>query len=1222
MELLSAYIPIDRYLALMDGDQLPDRTRGAALFADISGFTPLTEALVRQLGPLKGAEELTRHLNLVYDALIGELYRFGGSVIGFSGDAITCWLDGDNGLRATACALSMQATMLKFQQVRISAELSLPLAMKAAVAAGPVRRFLVGNPEIQVLEALAGATLERLAAAEHHAQKGEVVLDPDTAMELSHQLDFSQWRLDARFGVVSGCKTLVPPKPWPALPAHALTPEVIHPWLLPPVYERLSGGKSEFLAEFRPAATLFLRFGGIDYDGDEHAGEVLDDYIRQVQRTLVGYDGSLIQMTIGDKGSYLQASFGAPVAHEDDPRRAAAAALELVELIPATDRADKVQIGMTMGRMRTGAYGGSLRRTYGVLGNETNLAARLMVAAEPGQILASKAIYESTQHAFTWEELEAIHVKGRSDAIELYRLKGKRERPTILRHAPEYDLPMVGREAELASMSAKIKSALDGHGQIVGIVGEAGMGKTRLLAEAFPQATQLGLAAYGGECQSYGTHTGYLVWQTIWRSMFGLDPIRTVGENIQAVHAEIARLNPELLPRLPLLGPFLNLPISDNDLTRSLDAKLRKASLESLLVDCLAIRARETPVLLVLENLHWVDPLSMDLLEAIGPAIAGLPIVLFLAYRRIEDSFWKTATLERLPHFSEISLGEFTPRESDRLIHLKLDQLYGASRIPASLVENITRRAQGNPFYIEELLNYLRDRDIDPQNPQELEQLDLPTSLHSLILTRIDQHTESQKVTLKVASIIGRLFIAAWLWGAYPELGEAQGVRADLDALSQTELQPVETSEPELTYLFNHIVTQEVAYDSLPYATRAILHGELAQFIERSMQKKPDSSVDYIDLLAFHYEHSNNQPKMRQYLQMAGEQAQKNYANEAAIRYYQKLLPLLPDDERILIVLKLGQVLELVGRWDEAYDLYTNALKVAGQLHDDQALARCQMSMGELFRKQGKYIEATTWLELAQEGFEALGDTAGLGQNLHYLGTLAAQQGQIDAARARYEKSLEIRRRLGDQPQIASLMNNLGILARLQGDYARARSLQMEGLNIRRVIGDRFGIAASLNNLGNLGLDTGEYEEARARLEEAVAIQREIGSKFYIANALNNLGNVARAQGDYATARHLYHQSLEINRQLGDGWAIAYLLEDIAGLAALTGLPERALKLAGAASALRQKTGASLSPNERDKLDKALQATRLRLDEAQQANAWSEGQGMALEEAITYAFLE
>ncbi|MFQ5578303.1 MAG: adenylate/guanylate cyclase domain-containing protein, partial [Anaerolineae bacterium] len=300
IESLAAYIPMDRCQALARGHTLPDRTRGAALFADISGFTPLTEALVKELGPRRGADELTRQLNRVYDALITEVHRYRGSVSTFSGDAITCWLDGDGGLRAAACALAMQQAMGQFSQIKTPSGATVSLAMKAAVTTGPVRRFLIGAPDIQLIDVLAGATLDHMAEAEHHAQKKEVVLGPETVAHLSGAVNVTARRTDPdtgqTFAVVSRLTNPVEPNPWPALPANSLTEEEIRPWLLAPVYERLRSGQGQFLAELRPAVALFLRFGGLDYDDDDAAGQKLDAYIRWVQSVLARYESYLFQL--------------------------------------------------------------------------------------------------------------------------------------------------------------------------------------------------------------------------------------------------------------------------------------------------------------------------------------------------------------------------------------------------------------------------------------------------------------------------------------------------------------------------------------------------------------------------------------------------------------------------------------------------------------------------------------------------------------------------------------------------------------------------------------------------------------------------------------------------------------------------------------------------------------------------------------------------------------
>lgn len=1221
METLIAYIPIDRRKVLFENSSLPDRTYGSALFADISGFTPLTEALIRELGPLRGAEELSKHLNSVYDALISQLYQYSGSVIGFSGDAITCWLDGDDGLRATACALGMQNAMERFASVPISPEKTVSLAMKATVATGDVRRFLVGDPKIQVIEVLAGTTLDNLAAAEHQANRGEVLLDETAFSSLNHQIRVNVWRQDEhsgrKFGVVDDLDTQASPMPWPDLLESGLSYDTIRPWLLPAVFERLSSGQGEFLSEFRPAVSLFLRFGGIDYDNDQAAGVKLDAYIRQVQQVLFRYDASLIQLTMGDKGSYIQAAFGAPIAHEDDALRAANAALELHKLKPVSDWVGEVQIGIAQGHMRTGSYGGTMRRTYGVLGDEVNLAARLMQAAAPSQIIVTETIWDETRNSFTWERLPPLRVKGRTDPFTVYRLIETFQRRSVRFQEPQYNLPMVGREAELEAIKEKMEFTLQDHGQIIGIAGEAGMGKSRLLAEVIRSAYQMGFNALGGECQSYGTNTSYLVWHSIWQGLFELNPSWTLDQKVKSIAQQLSLIDPNLVPRLPLLGTVLNLPIPDNELTRPLDAKLRKSSLDALLVDCFNHKADQTPLIIVLENFHWTDPLSSDLLDSLGRAINNLPVVLALVYRPPEAGRSLVTDAFNLPNFTEITLKSFTQTESERLVKLKLHQILASdSEIPENLVSHIIKRAEGNPFYIEELLNYLQDQKVDPHDPKALEALELPTSLHSLILTRLDQRSESQKITLKLASIIGRQFIAAWLWGAFPEMGDPNRVKSDLEVLSQLDLSPVDTPEPELSYLFKHIVTQEVAYESLSYATRALLHDQLGQFIEQTFATNPGQ---YVDLLAFHFERSRNQAKKREYLLKAGEAAQANYANAAAINYYQKVLSLLPPEEKVSVMLKLGQVHETLGNWEEARDLFHEALDFADKLGDRLAQARCQTAMGELFRKKGSYAEGLTWSEQAREGFESAGDQAGVGQVLHIQGSLAAQKGDYETAKSLYQQSLEIRRELDDKPNIASLLSNLGIVARFQGDYPKARSLHEQGLAIRRGLGDRWAIAVSLNNMGNVALDMGELEGARAYLEEAVKLQREVGAKYYIANALNNLGNVVRTQKEYEVARKLYTESLLLNRELRDGWQIAYLLEDIGCLENLLNNPAKAIRLMYAASTLREKIGSPLSPTEQTKIYSVLESAIKQVPQKEVDKARKAGLNMTLEQAIEEA---
>ncbi len=1237
MEALTVYIPTDRRHALARGLQLPERSGGAALFADISGFTPLTEALVRALGPQRGAEELPRQLNLIYDALIAEADRYGGSVIGFSGDAITCWFDDSFDLaalsaepeparaqtsaahRAAACALAMQAAMRQFAMIEIDGAGSVALAIKVAVAAGPVRRFVVGDPAIQTIDVLAGATLNRLADAEHHADKGEVLLDEPAAAALGAGARLAEWRDDAetgaRFAVLAELLAPPGPAPWPALDAAALTDTIVRPWLLPSVYARLQGGLGEFLTELRPAVALFLRFGGIDYDTDADAQPKLDAFILWVQGILARYESYILQLTIGDKGSYLYAAFGAPLAHEDDVVRAVAAALEL--RAPSFAYITGVQIGVSQGRMRTGAYGGSTRRTYGALGDEVNMAARLMQHAPPGQVLVSQGARKSTGDAFGWETLPPLRVKGKSQPAIVYRLIGRQARPAIRLQEPRYALPMVGRAAELRAIGQRLDQAIGGRGHIVAITAEAGMGKSRLVAEAVRLARARQVVGYGGECQSYGTNTSFLVWQNIWRGFFGLDPAWPAEAQIARLEAELRRIGPELLPRLPLLGAVLNLGIADTELTAGFDAQLRNASLQALLVSCLRARTADMPLLLVLEDCHWLDPLSHDLLEVIGRAIADMPVLLLLAYRPPQVQRLLAPKVGQLAHFSELPLTHLPEDEIAQLVQFKLGQVYGPGvSADRALAEQISARAQGNPFYVEELLNYLHDRGIDPQQPEAVAQIELPASLHSLILSRMDQLTENQQTLLKVASVIGRLFRAAMLWGVYRFFGGEALVRADLDILSELELTPLDTPDPELVYLFKHVVTQEVAYETLPFATRALLHEQIGQYIERSYA---DALDRYVDLLAYHYDRSQNADKRREYLLKAGAAAQAEYANAAAIDYYERALPLIEAAKQSATLIELGQVLEVVGQWAAADARYRQALALAQEQGDQRTQARAQALIGELLRKQGQYAQAGPWNEQARALYAAIGDRAGEAQVLHFAGLLAMHQGDYAAARVAYNASLAIRRELNDQPMIGSLLSNLSIVAFHLGDAAAAEQLASEALALRRAVGNKLWVANSLGNLGMLALEGGRYDEARAFMGEALALERVVGDRSAIAISLNNLGNLARDSGDYAAARELYHESLAISRELGDAWALCYLLEDLGCLAALSAAPDPALRLGGAAAALRESINAPLSPPEQASLDRKLGPAREAVGAELAAAAWAAGKALTADQAVALA---
>lgn len=1000
--LAVGHIPEEWRYALLRNETLPEKTEGSAMMVDISGFTPLSEALVMVYGQRQGAEELFNLLNSLFDVLIEVVDNFQGSVISFEGDAITCWFDdhptgspsAESGCqRSAACAFAMQAAIPSIAKIVIPGEESIALSLKISIATGPLRRFVVGNPDIQRIPVLAGGLLQRMEEGEQLTRGGEVTVDEVTLTCLGDEAIWSE-RRGRRNGdqviVLTGLD-YIHPSTWPELKpemaAKTFTEAAIRPWLLTQVYQRLKEGLGGFITELRPSVALFLRFSGIDYDQDPQAGRKLDELVCLAQNELSQSEGTLIQVTLCDKGSYLYAAFGALTAHEDDVRRAVEVALNLRVMIQGLDWHESVQIGISMGTMCTGTCGGHGRFTYAVIGDDVNLAARLMSRALSGEILISSRIYKAISSdarlrasGFRFEPRAPIKFKGKSEPMPVFAISETQLRQTIQFQEPTYALPMVGRQTELTIIEEKMDLVLAGQGQVVGIIAEAGLGKSRLIAEAIRAARLKKMVGYGGACQSDGLNTAYLVWGPIWRAILEINsdaPLRRQIRNLEGLLDELA---PEHIESLPLLNPIIGLNIPDNGYTKSLEPRFRHSNLEALLLNCLhaaaSMEGERGGLFLVLEDLHWIDQASANLLESISRSIANQHVLILLAYRPGEVNQVNIEDLEGLSYFTKVYLSELSAYEAELAIRAKVIQLYPEWRgsIPQKLIQKVITQAEGNPFFAEELLNYLHDQDIDLHDDKILESLDLPTSLHRLILSRIDQLTSRQQLTMKVASIIGRLFRFDHLQGYYPDLGPTEDIQRDLDILARLDLVPVESSEPELTYIFRHIITHEVTYEILPATTRSALHELYAHFLE---EKVGENVILVVDRLAYHYEHSDNLPKKLEYLTLAGDSAISRFSNEEAIWYYRRVLTLIgsyekPTDYKSMAAVvgeKLGDILHFITNYAEAREVYRKA-QACLAVTDSVGRANLARKIGNARRDQHDFKGA---LNVYTEALQILG---------------------------------------------------------------------------------------------------------------------------------------------------------------------------------------------------------------------------------------------------------
>ena len=729
----ASFVPVDRQFALAYGEAIPEQVNGAALVGDLSDFTPLVVELRTVYDAKRAAEEITQYLNAVFTPLTDVVHRFGGSVIGFAGDAMTCWFDGDDGQRAAAAALRMVDAIGEVPPIRVSGAHYRRVGIKIAVVAGEARRYLVGDPAIQRIEALAGPLVDRLDAALHVAAEGEVLVGEEVQAAFGSAL-----RTGAERNAEGGDRYLVcealsaepDEKSWPALPAVQATR--FRPWVLRTIADRLETGGDALLAEVRPVVAMFLRLeealGDLEYDG----GHLLDDYVRFVQRTVTELEGDLIELTIGDKGNSFYIVFGATVAHEDDAHRAVRAAMALRAPPAAVELGRSPRIGISIGEMRVGTYGSATRREFGVQGQEVNIAARLMMKAAPGEILISQRVANAVARRVHTEPMGEITLKGVDKPVRAHRVMYERE--VLLADLQRIGtIPLVGRSAELAPLTAVLDRIAGGVSEIALLEGPAGIGKSRVLAELVSVAERRGITTWFGGAEEIERRRSYNIWSHVGRVAFGIVP----GERGEVVREKIARhldAGPNTENMLPLLNALFPMQLPETPLTTSLTGKLRADRTTELLLAALEHARGSRPLLIVLEDAHWMDALSLSVVAAARERMGGTLIA--LSSREIAGNF----ALESIVKKSSATHVRLDALDRDGTRALVAWRL-GVEDLPDDLAGHIHAASGGQPFFAEELAFALQDAGLIRVANGEcrvavthrLDQVEFPSTLQGVI---------------------------------------------------------------------------------------------------------------------------------------------------------------------------------------------------------------------------------------------------------------------------------------------------------------------------------------------------------------------------------------------------------------------------------------------------------------------------------------------------------
>jgi tetratricopeptide (TPR) repeat protein len=804
------------------------------------------------------------------------------------------------------------------------------------------------------------------------------------------------------------------------------------------------------------------------------------------------------------------------VKHEDDERRALACALDLLSLAPRRSR-----IGVTTGRVYCGQVGSEARWEYAVIGDTVNLASRLQQSARAGEILVDGATRRAAR-GFRWSDVERLDVKGKSRLVPVRRLRGRAESAQL--RAPARMPRLAGRERELARARALLELSRGGRGRLVCLTGQPGVGKSRLAAELLRLAAEAGFRCLDGAARPYEA-SSYLAWRRPAYGLLGLDPGRSPRALERALVQCLESLAPRLAGLAPVLGPVLNVSLADTATTATLDPQLRSEAVRSLVLEVLRARAAAGPVCLLLDDCQWLDAPSAALLEHVGRSILRLPVLVIVAARPGTELL---AALARLAYAEAIELDELDPQAAAEVARAERQRLTGGADIPDEALERVVARAGGNPLYLQELVSFVARGGSAAKEA-------MPESVQSLVVARIDRLGEAEKLTLKVASVVGPDFSADWVAGGAPELGGSAAVAERLATLEAADFVVGGATPPgvarSLDYRFRHVLVQQAAYETLALATRGQVHGRIAQHVEAVAG---DDADRYLDALAFHYGRSRNEDKQRLYFRRAGEAAQAAYDNDSAVGYFRRLLPLVEGTDRCEALVALGDVWQLTGRWNDAESVYREAFRRARRVRSEQHVADARAAIGQLLAFTATTGEALTWLERARESYERMGDEQGLGRVLEHLAITLLRRGEWAAAYAHAREHLRLARRRHDPVAASAASEHLGAAAWQLGRLAEAARRFQTAIETAASCGYRRGLVHAHNDLAGLRWQQGDLAGALQSLGEALSAATEIGYARATGHILANAGELFRTNGQAELALRHYDAALETAGELGD----------------------------------------------------------------------------------------
>ncbi len=892
----------------------------------------------------------------------------------------------------------------------------------------------------------------------------------------------------------------------------------------------VSGGGA---SEHRPVTIAFIRYEGtdalIEQSGEGAAADALHQLVSVVEAATEEFEVAFLGSDVDHDGGKLILTAGAPKASGDSEEHMLLALRKIAE----SRFSLPIRIGVHRGSVFAGDIGPPYRRTYTVMGDAVNLAARVMAKAEPGLIYATGDVLERSNTLFDTTQLEPFAVKGKEDPIQAWsvgRAQGSRTRQVMVQR-----LPLTGRNAELGVIRKAFTSARGGAGRLIEIIGDTGIGKTRLL-EALRDAVA-GFQKLHATCEAYTSSIPYVVWRELLREMygFGRDTSDTAIE--ERIRAEVASKAPDLEPWLPLLAAVFDVEIPATPEVLLLAEKNRRSKMHETVARFLEAVVPDM-LLVEIDDAHHMDKASAELLAHMMSGLATRPWLFAIGRRPLSTGFEAVES----PEVVRIDLKPIAPQDALRLAQLATAQ----SPLPPHVLDVVAKRSGGNPQFLRDLL-----RSAIASGGAA----DLPESAEAATMTRIDTLAPDDRALVRRVAVFGITFhprMVPWLYS------EEDGPAPDASAL--VKLQELFDEEPDGYLRFRQTLLRDSAYEGLPFKLRRQLHAAVAAHMEEEMDFPEEAAAT----LSLHYFEAGEFGPAWRYATAAAKNAEGVYAYVEAAGLYSRALEAgrqLPDvggKEIATVHEALGDAWRRAGEFRKASEAYTAArgLVASDPFADAQLLLKlsnCEEKLGKyelakqwaeqgrttfqgldgaeaaleavragawyaiLLQYEGKHAEALECAERTAAEAEAVNDPEALG-DAHFVIAWAYGELGKEGALAEMQRSLELYERSGNRNRQADCLANIGAIYYWEGNWDEALTYFERGRVEAAKIGDTVGATLASDNIADILIDRGEWAEAETRLTKTLPVWKASQWRFYLAVCLWYLGRVSLRLGRFDEA--------------------------------------------------------------------------------------------------------